>query len=82
MGKTPKDGHDNFSATEVATLIENLERKFDVVAEAVLPLRENMADVKERLSAVEFRVGSLEDVVRTAIPSLSREITEVKEKVG
>ena len=52
---------------EVGTLIENLRGEFRVVSEAVLPLREDMVDVKSRLSAVEFEV---KDVVRVAIPSM------------
>ena len=74
--------HDNnFTPTEVATLIKNLKRKFDVVAENIIPIREDIADLKEDMGEVKIRLTSLEDVVLTAIPSLASRVSVLEKKV-
>ena len=55
---------DNFTAREVAVLVEDLRSEFRTVAEVVLPLREDMAEVKERLGKVEDAVSVLQLVVK------------------
>ena len=71
-----------FSSTEVGVLVESLRSDFRSVTEVVIPLREDMADVKDRLTKVEVRVKSLEDAVRVAIPSLSTRVSTLEAKVG
>ena len=68
------DKEGDFTRNEVAALVENLRADFRVVAEVVLPLRDDMIEVKERLSAVEIEVRSLKDVVAVAIPDLTRRV--------
>ena len=73
---------ERFTAREVGVLVEELRSEFRVVSEVVLPLREDMAEVKDRLSAVESRLTSLEDVVRLSIPDHNRRITRLETKAG
>jgi len=72
---------ESYSSNEVSTLLESLRSEFRSVAEVVLPLREDMADVKTRLSAVETELVALRDVVRVAIPFHERRITKLESKI-
>ena len=72
---------DKFTAREVAVLIEDLRGEFRAVSEVVFPLREDMIEVKERLSALETKVQSLDDVVRLAIPDHAKRISRLESKV-
>ncbi len=62
---------DTFTARQVAALLEDVRGEFRSVSEVVLPLREDMAEVKDRLTRVEERLIGVEDAVRLAIPDLS-----------
>ena len=62
---------DKFTAREVAVLIEDLRSEFRTVSEVVLPLREDMAEVKERLTKVEDAVSVLQLVVKDACGRLT-----------
>ena len=73
---------DKFTAREVATLIEDLRSEFKVVLDVVVPLREDMLEVKERLSALETRMLSLEDVVRLAIPDHAKRLSRIESHLG
>lgn len=73
---------DNFTAREVATLVEDLRGEFRAVSEGVLPLREDMAEVKERLTSLETEVRLLKDAVRVAIPDHETCISRLESKVG
>ena len=46
-------------SNEVAALVEELKSKFRTVTEVVVPFRKDMAEVKERLSALETKVDTL-----------------------
>lgn len=74
--------NDQFSAREVAVLIENLENKFNVVLETVIPLRNDMAEVKERLTSVEQKLTSVEDVIRVAFPAINNRFSRIEAKLG
>ena len=52
---------DTFTAREVAVLIENLDKKFSVVAEGVMLLSQQMGRVEQKLSAVEERLTAVEE---------------------
>lgn len=84
---------DNFTPNQVGTILEALDKKIDIliedmrgefraVTEVVLPLREDMAEVKTRLGKVEFRLTCVEDAVRVAIPSLAKRVTVLEAKAG
>lgn len=73
---------DNFTAREVAVLIEELRGEFRAVSGVVFPLREDMIEVKERLSSLEVKVQSLNDVVRLAIPDHAKRISRIETKLG
>ena len=73
---------EHYTSTEVGTMIENLEGKFQAVIDVVAPLREDMADVKIRLTAVETEVRGLKDVVRVAIPSIYHRLDKIETKIG
>lgn len=68
----------NFTPSQVGTILEALDKKINILTESVLPLREDMAEVKTRLSAVEFEVRTLKDVFRVEFPSMRRRIEAVE----
>ena len=70
-----------FTATEVGTLIEGFQGQLSVVAEGVVSLQNDMVEVKDRLTKLEVRVGSIEDVIRINIPGHERRITALESKV-
>ena len=73
---------ENFTPTQVGALLENMDKKIDLIAEAVAPLREDMIEVKERLTSVETRLTHVEDAVRIAIPSLTKRVERLETKSG
>ena len=81
---TPPDNKDDkgFTNSQVGALIEDLKNDFRTVLEVVEPLREDMAEVKERLTAVETEVKTLKDVVKIALPRLENRVTQLETKVG
>ncbi len=76
------ESKDKFSATEVGTILESMNRKFDIILENVLPLRQNIAEVKAQLTNLETRFTLVEDTVRVAIPELFRRVQRLETKVG
>ena len=75
----PKDNK-TFTSTEVGTLVEDLKSSFRAVTEVVAPLPGRLSAVEEKLGKLEVRVGSLEDVVRIAIPSLNSRVSALEAK--
>ena len=73
---------DKFTATQVGALIERLEGKFQFVLDIVVPLKNDMVEVKERLSKVETRLTGVEDAVRIAIPNLVQRVSHLESKAG
>ena len=71
---------DKFSAREVATLVEELKGEFRTVSEVVLPLREDMVEVKERLSSLETEVRSLKDAIRIEFPPIKGRLSALEIK--
>ena len=71
-----------FTATEVGTMFDSLKSEIRIIAEVVVPLREDMIEVKSRLTAVETEVRSLKDVMKIAIPALSQRVTLLETKIG
>jgi len=74
---------DTFTAREVGALIERLENKFQSVSEGLailMPLRNDMAEVKDRLSAVENRLFAVETVIRLEIPSIKKRGSTLESK--
>ena len=71
---------DTFTAREVAAFLEDMRGEFRSVSEVVLPLREDMAEVKDRLTRVEERLIGVEDIVRLAIPDLNRKVPRLETK--
>ena len=70
----PEDPKNSFSATEVGVLLEDMNTKIGIIAEAVAPLREDMIEVKERLGRIEFDVRVIKDV----IPSMGSRIRKLE----
>ena len=73
---------DKFTAREVGLLIEDLRTEIRVVAEVVSPIPERLSAVEERLAGVENRLTSVEDVIRAAIPNLSKRVSRLETKAG
>ena len=72
---------ENFTPTQVGTLLEAINKKIDLLTESAAPIPERLSEVEERLTKVETRLISVEDVVRIAIPSLSKRVARL-EKAG
>ena len=70
----------DFSATEVGTLLESVDKKIDFITETVIPLREDMADVKTLLTSLGIDVRSIKDVIRIEIPSMRSRIARLETK--
>ncbi len=73
---------ENFTPSQVGALLENMDKKIDLIAETVAPLPESMERVEERLSKVEFRLTCVEDAVRITIPSLNKRVETLERKTG
>ena len=73
----PKEN--GFTPSQVGTLLEAMDKKIDLLYEVVAPLRTDMSEVKERLSAVEVEVRSLKDVV---VLSVLPRIAKLESKTG
>ena len=63
---------DVYTPTEVGVLVESFQSQMSFVSERVGTLCEDMTEVKGRLSAVETRLTSLEDVVRLTLPRITK----------
>lgn len=72
----------DYSSNEVSALLETLRAEFRTVSETVLALRNDMHDVKERLSKLETRVQKLEDAIPIAVPSMNVRLANLEAKVG
>ena len=67
-----------YTPNQVAAIIERLEGKFQFVLDVAAPLRDDMTEVKESLNKLEVEVHSLKDVIRVAVPDLSRRIQKLE----
>ena len=76
------DDQKNYTSTEVGTMIENLESKFQAVIDVVAPLPERLSAVENRLSKVENRLVHVEDAIRVAIPSIYHRLDKIETKIG
>ncbi len=76
------DKNGNYSTNEVATLVEDLKGEFRVVAEAVTGLRDDVDNLKDRMSAVELEVRTLKDVIKVELPAMNRRLSSLEAKVG
>ena len=72
----PKDDR-NFSNNEVMALVESFKNDIKVIAEDTTSLREDMAEVKDRLSSVETTLKTLDDAVRNTLPDHEKRIAKV-----
>ena len=72
----------SFSNNEVMALIEDFRGNIRLIAEDVSSLREDMTEVKDRLSSLEIEIRSLKDVIQVAVPDLTRRVTKLEAKVG
>ena len=67
-----------FTAGEVAALVEGLRGEFRVVAGVVVPLREDVAELKERFGSLETEVRAMGDGMRVAFPDLVRRVAKLE----
>ena len=70
---------ENFTPGQVGTLLEAMDKKIDLLAEAVAPIPERLERIEERLSSVEVEVRSLKDVV---VLSVLPRIAKLESKTG
>lgn len=69
-----------FSATEVGTLLENMDKKFDLLAEIVAPMPLQLEKIEGRLENLELDVRVIKDVIRIEIPSMRHRISALEAK--
>ncbi|MBI3252099.1 MAG: hypothetical protein HYZ52_02110 [Candidatus Omnitrophica bacterium] len=67
-----------FTAGQVAALVEDLKGEFRTVAEVVTTVHEDMMTVKEEMIEVKNRLTALEDAVRVAVPSLEKRLLKLE----
>ena len=72
------DKFQEFTPNKVAALFESLEKGISTIAEDTSALREDMTEVKGRLSTLESDVRELKDAVRVAIPSHEKRISKLE----
>ena len=70
-----------FSASEVGTLIEDLEKKIDTVLEIVSPIPGKLEKIDDRLVAVETRLQTVEDAVRVTLPTIHKRLDKIETKL-
>ena len=73
---------DRYGAREAAVLLEELRSEFKTVSETALPFREDMAEVKERLTRVEADLVEIKDAVRAGFPDIFKRLSRLETKVG
>ena len=73
---------EHYTSTEVGVLVESLRSEFRTIAEVVVPLREDMIDVKARLSNLESDMKEVKSVIRIALPSINQRLSALEAKVG
>ena len=73
---------ENFTPSQVGTLLEAVDKKIDILTEIVAPMPERLEKIEERLSKVETRLTSVEDAVRVAVPGLTRRVERIESKLG
>ena len=73
----PREGK-SFSNNEVMALIESFRLDIRLIAEDIGSLKEDMTEVKNRLGSLETKVQTLEDAVRLSLPRISK----LEAKVG
>ena len=80
---------DKFSSREVVVMFEELRGEFRTVSEVVIPLREDMGEVKERLERVEERLTRVEDglsavggVIKSTLPNLAKRVDRIEAKLN
>lgn len=71
-----------FTAREVAVLVEELRAEFRTVSEVIIPLREDMAEVKSDISVLKTDVLYLKDAVRVGFPEINRRLSVLESKLG
>lgn len=80
MNLMSKDSH-LYSNTQVASLLEQIRSDFKSVTEVVIPLREDMDEVKKRLTSLENEMRSVKDVIRITLPNHENRISRLEKKV-
>ena len=72
----------SFSGGEVMALIESFENNIKIIAEDTGALREDMTEVKERLTNLETEVRTIKDAVNIAIPSQEIRLKKLETKAS
>ena len=73
---------EGFTPSQVGALLETMDKKIDFLAEGIAPIPERLEKIEERLTKVEIKLISVEDAVRIAIPSLTKRVNRLENKVG
>ena len=71
-----------FTANEVAALVENIEKKIDTVLEILSPLQEDVNVLKEDNAEIKERLTRIEDAVRVSVPDLNKRVSKLEAKVS
>ena len=79
---TKKKTEDNFTVTEVGTLVESLRNDISVIAEDLTSVKNNVNILRTDVHELKNGMKIVRDVVRIAIPSLSVRVSSLEAKVG
>lgn len=72
----------SFTPAQVGALIENIEKKIDTALEILSPIREDVNGLKEDNAEIKERLTRIEDAVRISVPDLNKRVSKLEAKVG
>lgn len=70
--------NNSFTPSQVGTLLEAMDKKIDLIMEIVSPFPARFDRMEEKLERIEVRLTAVEDVVRIAIPSLTKRVERLE----
>ena len=85
MNQDKKPNNKSFTTTEVGTLLEDINSKFDLLAEGQSGLREDVHGLKEEVNKLAGRMDRLEittKFMKAAILDLSKDVKDIKVSVS
>ena len=72
---------DNFTPSQMGALLEAMDKKIELIAEAVSPIPEKLEKIEDRLGNVGVRLTAVEDAVRVAIPFLVKRVDRIESRL-
>ena len=73
---------ESFTPGQVGAILEAMDTKISLIAEAVAPIPEKLEKIEDRLGTLETDVRFIKDVIRIEIPSMRSRIDKIETRVG